>query len=206
MADFIEGFEEPCQAELELCTEGCAYKGVLRLSGGYAATTLGGRLAVVDLARARQLVLYNRYMMLLDGGNSVSQSLLFPERMVLSCDDVEMLRENENYFADFGFEYTITDSNSVEFSALPADLPLSELEDVLYDMLDSLREGVDMSRARRRERLALILSRTRGTKELSEAEIEALLVSLAESGSTITPDGRVVVRVLDGVEVKNMLL
>ncbi len=206
MADFIEGFEEPRQAELELCTEGCAYKGVLRLSGGYAATTLGGRLAVVNLARARQLVLYNRYMMLLDGGNSVSQSLLFPERMVLSCDDVEMLRENENYFADFGFEYTITDPNSVEFSALPADLPMAQLEDVVYDMLDSLRDGVDLSRARRRERLALILSRTSGVKELSQEEIEALLVSLSDVKSTITPDGRVVVRVLDVAELKTMLL
>lgn len=206
MSDYIEGEREVLQGELELCDKSCEYKGVLALAGGYVATTLGGRLAIVDLARARQLVLYNRYMTLIDGGSSVSQTLLFAERLVLSCDDVELLGANADYFADFGFEYTITDSNSVEFSALPADLPLSELEDVLYDMLDSLREGVDMSRARRRERLALILSRTRGTKELSEAEIEALLVSLAESGSTITPDGRVVVRVLDGVEVKNMLL
>ncbi len=206
MADFIESFEEPRQGELELSAESGAYKGVLLIGGGYAATTLGGRLAVVDLARARQLVLYNRYMMLLEGGNSVSQSLLFPERMVLSCDDVEMLRESENYFADFGFEYTITDTNSVEFSALPADLPMAQLEDVVYDMLDSLRDGVDLSRTRRRERLALILSRTSGVKELSEEEVKALLVSLSETKSTITPDGRVVVRVLDGAEVKKMLL
>ena len=161
---------------------------------------------MVDLARARQTVLYNRYMMLLDGGNSVSQSLLFPERMVLSCDDVEMLRDNESYFADFGFEYTIADSNSVEFSALPADLPMAELEDVVYDMLDSLRDGVELSRTRRRERLALILSRTSGVKELSKEEVEALLVALSEIKSTITPDGRVVVRVLDALEVKNLLL
>lgn len=206
MADFIEGFEEPQQGELELSAESGEYKGVLLIGGSYAATTLGGRLAVVDLSRARQLVLYNRYMMLLEGGNSVSQSLLFPERMVLSRDDVEMLRESENYFADFGFEYTITDTNSVEFSALPADLPMAQLEDVVYDMLDSLRDGVDLSRTRRRERLALILSRTNGVKELSEEEVKALLVSLSETKSTITPDGRVVVRVLDGAEVKRMLL
>ena len=206
IADFIEGFEEPTQGRLELPAESGEYRGALLIGGGYVATTLGGRLAIVDLARARQTVLYNRYMMLLDGGNSVSQSLLFPERMVLSCDDVEMLRENENYFADFGFEYTITDPNSVEFSALPADLPMAELEDVVYDMLDSLRDGVELSRTRRRERLALILSRTSGVKELSQEEVEALLVALSETKSTITPDGRVVVRVLDGAEVKKMLL
>ncbi len=206
IADFIEGFEEPAQGRLELDEAECRYEGAMVLGGGYAATTLGGRLAVVDLARARQTVLYHRYMMLIDGGNSVSQSLLFPERMVLSCDDVEMLSENGEYFADFGFEYTIADPNSVEFSALPADLPMAQLEDVVYDMLDSLRDGVELNRTRRRERLALILSRTSGVKELSQAEVEALLQSLAECGSTITPDGRVVVRVLDTAELKNILL
>ena len=206
MTDFISGFEEPSQGELSLEVESGGFKGALSLAGGYAATTIGGRLAVVDLARARQLLLYNRYMMLLEGGSSVSQSLLFPERMVLSCDDVEVLTENENYFTDLGFEYDVADSNSVEFRALPADLPLSEMEDVVYDMLDSLRDGVDLSRERRRERLALILSRTSGTKELSESELEALLESLSEAQSTITPDGRVVVRVLDSAEIKNLLL
>ena len=206
MTDFISGFEEPSQGELSLEVESGGFKGALSLAGGYAATTIGGRLAIVDLARARQLLLYNRYMMLLEGGSSVSQSLLFPERMVLSCDDVEVLTENENYFADLGFEYDVADSNSVEFRALPADLPLSEMEDVVYDMLDSLRDGVDLSRERRRERLALILSRTSGTKELSESELEALLESLSEAQSTITPDGRVVVRVLDSAEIKNLLL
>ena len=206
MTDFIGGFEEPSQGELSLEVEEGGFKGAMSLSGGYVATTLGGRLAIVDVARARQLLLYNRYMMLLEGGSSVSQSLLFPERMVLSCDDVEVLMENENYFADLGFEYDVTDSNSVEFRSLPADLPLAELEDVVYDMLDSLRDGVDLSRERRRERLALILSRTSGTKELSESELEALLESLNEAKSTITPDGRVVVRVLDSAEIKNMLL
>lgn len=206
MSDFIEGHRDVTQGAFALGAEGCDYRGVLALAGGYVATSLGGRLAIVDVARARQLVLYKRYISLLDGGSSVSQTLLFPERLVLSCDDVELLDANADYFADFGFEYSVTDSNSVEFGALPADLPLAELEDVLYDMLDSLREGVDMTRARRRERLALILSRTRGTKELSEQELVALLESLAECGSTITPDGRVVVRVLESAELKNMLL
>lgn len=206
MTDFVGEFDEPAQGELNLGVEQSGYKGVLLLSGGYAATTFGGRLALVDLARARQLMLYNRYMTLLEGGSSVSQTLLFAERMVLSCDDVEVLTDNENYFADLGFEYDVLDSNSVEFKALPADLPIAELEDVLYDMLDSLRDGVDLSCARRRERLALILSRTSGVKSLSEGEVEALLEWLGEAKTTITPDGRVVVRVLDGAEVKNLLL
>lgn len=203
IAEFIENGEEVVERPLDIEVEADGFKGAVALAGGYAATSLGGKLALVDLARAREVLLYNRYMMMLGSGNSVSQTLLFPERMVFSQDDVEMLTENYDYFADFGFDYKVLDSNTVEMMALPADLPHAELEDMLYDMLDSLRDGTDLSRQRRRERLAQILSRTRGVKKLSQGELEAVLESLDGCRKdSLTPDGRAVVRVVDLAEIK----
>lgn len=205
IADFIENGEPTQERPLALDMEAEVFKGAVALSGGYAATSLGGRLAIVDLARAREVLLYKRYMMMLGSGNSVSQTLLFPERMVLSQDDVEMLSENYDYFAAFGFEFTVVDSNSVDMSALPADLPHAELEDTLYDMLDSLRDGVDLSQQRRKERLAQILSRTRGVKTLTQGELEAVLESLEGCHKdSLTPDGRAVVTVLDVADLKSL--
>lgn len=203
IADFIENGEPTVERPLKLEMEADVFKGAVALSGGYAATSLGGRLAIVDLARAREVLLYKRYMMMLGSGNSVSQTLLFPERMVLSQDDVTTLSENYDYFAVFGFDFTVVDGNSVDLLALPADLPHAELEDTLYDMLDSLRDGVDLSSQRRKERLAQILSRTRGVKSLTQGELEAVLESLEGcKEDSLTPDGRAVVRVLDVAEVK----
>ncbi len=203
IADFIENGEPTVERPLKLEMEADVFKGAVALSGGYAATSLGGRLAIVDLARAREVLLYKRYMMMLGSGNSVSQTLLFPERMVLSQDDVTTLSENYDYFAAFGFDFSVVDGNSVDLLALPADLPHAELEDTLYDMLDSLRDGVDLSSQRRKERLAQILSRTRGVKSLSQGELEAVLESLEGcKEDSLTPDGRAVVRVLDVAEVK----
>ena len=202
--DFVEGDGgDAMQGELELGGGEEFFSGALSLSGGFAVTTLGGRLAIVDLARAREALLYERYMMMLGSGNTMSQTLLFPERMVFSHDDVEMLRENYAYFATFGFDYTIADSNTVDFSALPAELEHSEMEDTLYDMLDSLRDGVELSELKRKERLAEILSRTRGVKNLSQGEVEAVVDSLAGGQKcSLTPDGRAVVRVLTPQEVR----
>ncbi len=203
IADFIENGEPTVERPLKLEMEADVFKGAVALSGGYAATSLGGRLAIVDLARAREVLLYKRYMMMLGSGNSVSQTLLFPERMVLSHDDVATLSENYDYFAAFGFDFSVVDGNSVDLLALPADLPHAEMEDTLYDMLDSLRDGVDLSSQRRKERLAQILSRTRGIKSLSQGELEAVLESLEGcKEDSLTPDGRAVVRVLDVAEVK----
>ncbi len=211
LANFIEyGSEqqpEDMDVELELgCEVDGGYKGALQFMGGYAATTIGDNLAIIDLARARELVLYERYMLMLGSGSSVSQTLLFPERMVFSMDDVEMLTANYDYFAAFGFDFKALDSNSVEFSALPVEVELSQLEDVVYDMLDSLRDGVGMSEERRRERLAEMLSRTRTTRRLQQAEVEQLIAQLGEcGGKSLTPDGRVVVRVIGTADLKRLI-
>lgn len=204
--EFIERGEGVVEQELELEQRPEVFKGVLPIAGGYVATTLGGKLAIVDLARAREVLLYNRYMMMLGCGSSVSQSLMFPERMVFSQDDVQTLAENYDYFTSFGFDFSVVDSNSVDFVAFPSEVDHSAVEDIIYDMLDALRDGVDVSERARKERLARILSRTRGVKPLTTGEMEAVLESLEGcQGMSLTPDGRAVVRVLDLTEIKAMV-
>lgn len=204
--EFIERGEGVVEQELELEQRPEVFKGVLPIAGGYVATTLGGKLAIVDLARAREVLLYNRYMMMLGCGSSVSQSLMFPERKVFSQDDVQTLAENYDYFTSFGFDFSVVDSNSVDFVAFPSEVDHSAVEDIIYDMLDALRDGVDVGERARKERLARILSRTRGVKPLTTGEMEAVLESLEGcQGMSLTPDGRAVVRVLDLTEIKAMV-
>lgn len=206
IADFIERGESVVERELELECRPEVFKGALPLAGGYAATTLGGKLAIVDLARAREVLLYNRYMMMVGNGSSVSQSLMFPERMVFSQDDVQTLGENYDYFSAFGFDFSVVDGNSVDFVAFPADVERSSVEDIIYDMLDALRDGVALSELKRKERLAEILSRTRGVKPLTQGELEAVLESLEGCQTmSLTPDGRAVVKVVEPCEIKSML-
>jgi len=189
--------------ELDLGVDADGFKGAIPLAGGYAATSLGGRLAVVDLARARELLLFRRYMMMLRSGNSVSQALLFPERMVFSADDVALLGESYDRFTSFGFDYSIIDDNTVDILAVPSDLGMDSLSEVIYDMIDTLREGTGVPEQERKERLAAILSRSSGCKQLSAGELEAVLESLqgCRDGGT-TRDGRAVVRLVEPSEIK----
>lgn len=204
--EFIEGDSaEVNQGELELEMGSEGFVGAVQLGGGYVATSLGGRLAVVNLARATEVVRYRHYMTMLANGNSMGQTLLFPERLVLSADDVELLGENYDNFVAFGFDYTIQDANTVEFSTLPADVSLEMLEEVVYDMIDTFRDGVDLSEKRRRENAAMLLSRTRSLKALSQAEVEALLADLRGCADcSLTPDGRPVVKVFEEGEVRSL--
>lgn len=205
--EFIEGGgDTSAQGELELEIESQGFVGALPLAGGYVATSIGGRLAVVSVARASEVVRYRHYMAMLSNGNSMGQTLLFPERLVLSADDVELLGENYDNFVAFGFDYTIQDANTVEFSTLPADVSLEELEEVVYDMIDSFKDNSGLSQQRRRESAARLLARTRTHKRLSQPELEALLADLNGCADcSLTPDGRAVVKLFGEGEMREML-
>ena len=206
--EFIEGGEavsEESQQELALDQTADYFRGAVPLVGGYVATSLGGRLAIVDLARAREVLMFRRYISMLKGDVSVGQALLFPERMVLSADDVELMRAQSDKFAAFGFEFAVVDQNTVEFCSLPADIDRGAVEDLVYDMLDSLRDGLGLSDKVRKERLAAILSKSCGVKRLSEGEVEAVLDSLEGcKDCSLTYDGRPVVRLIEPNEIKTM--
>ena len=208
--EFIEGgeaVEEAAEQELGLNHSADYFKGAVTLAGGYVATSLGGRLAIVDLARAREVLLFRRYMAMIGSGASVGQALLFAERMVLSADDVELMSLQRDKFVAFGFDFAVVDSNTVEFTSLPADVERSAIEDVVYDMLDSLRDGIGVSERQRKERLAAILSRNRGVKALSEGEVEAVLDSLEGCREcSLTYDGRPVVRLVEPADIKALFL
>lgn len=205
--EFIEGGgDTSAQGELELEIESQGFVGALPLAGGYVATSIGGRLAVVNVARASEVVRYRHYMAMLSEGNSLGQTLLFPERLVLSADDVELLGENYDNFVAFGFDYTIQDANTVEFSTLPADVNIEELEEVVYDMIDSFKDNSGLSQQRRRESAARLLARTRTHKRLSQTELEALLADLNGCADcSLTPDGRAVVKLFGEGEIREML-
>ena len=204
--EFIEGGgDTSAQGELELEIESQGFVGALPLAGGYVATSIGGRLAVVNVARASEVVRYRHYMAMLSNGNSMGQTLLFPERLVLSADDVELLGENYDNFVAFGFDYTIQDANTVEFSTLPADVNIEELEEVVYDMIDSFKDNSGLSQQRHRESAARLLARTRTHKRLSQTELEALLADLNGCADcSLTPDGRAVVKLFGEGEMKEM--
>lgn len=198
-------FIESGDGEQPALFEDKGFKGMLPLAGGYVATTLRGELAIINLARAREAILYKRYLQMLSTDCSVSQTLLFPERVVLSSDDVTLAGEHFDDLSRFGFEFTAVDENTLEFTALPADVGVADLSEILYDLIDRLRDDVALSSQERRERMAAMLARRGEMKELSEGEQLAILETMeGGEGYSFTPDGRAVVKIVGRDELKTM--
>lgn len=101
--EFIPSAGEPVQQRLMDDPVAC-FSGVTVLGNGYASALYGGKWVVVDLRRARERVLYDNYLLLLTNGSSVSQQLLFPERLAFSENEYALLEENAVDFAALGFD------------------------------------------------------------------------------------------------------
>lgn len=194
--EFIEGEEGDHPALIEDDGKDSRFRGALPLAGGYLATSLRGKLVVIDLRRAKEALLYDRYITMLGNETSVSQRLLFPESMAFSNDDASLLKENHADFAALGFEYSVRKDGRVEILGIPADFRMDEIQSLIYDMIDCIREETARPEDIRRRHLAAIMSRSgsgRLSKSYTEGEIEAILELLGSGGHyNYTPDGRAV--------------
>lgn len=204
--EFIEGADGEQDLPFEASdTEG--FGKPIPLAGGYVAASRGGELVIVDLRRAREAILFDRYKMMLGNESSVTQRLMFPERMVFSADDAALLIDRYGDFAALGFEYVKIDANSIEVTGIPADFAVGDVQDLMYDIIDALREET-LPAEQRTERLAFILARDgahQAPTRYSEGEITAIMEALTAAGAYgYTFEGLPVMVRLEASEIRKM--
>ena len=140
---------------------------------------------VVDVRRARERILYEDYLKMLGSGSSVSQQLLFPERLVLSDSEYALLEENAVEFASLGFDLDFQGDCAVEVKGTPADMPADSVDQLLYELLQAFSTPVSLADVRR-EKIAAVMARgaaKQTARLMSRDEAAALLARLAASGN-----------------------
>lgn len=205
--EYIEG-EEAVQSELDI--EGISEaQEVLRLGQRYFAASFGGMLVVVDRRRAWEAVLYDRYISMLRNESSVTQQLLFPRLLTLSSDDIALLKENMADFKAFGLDITLPDEHTASVSGVPADLTDVPAEEMIYDLIDAVRDGVQNAKVLKKERVAAAMASI-GARARGAAPAQEELVSLLEQLSacadySYTPSGLAVMTAFTEEEIKKRL-
>lgn len=168
------------------------FRHVTPVAPGYAVAMLGGGLVVVDLKRAQERLLYEYYLLMLSNGSAVSEQLLFPERLVLSHDEYELLGQYAAEFAAVGFEIERLGDGAIDVKGTPADMPSDTIDELIYQLLQTFAHvsAADL----RRERIAAELARS-GARPMgrcvSQEEAARLLAQLQEAGDRcFAPTGK----------------
>ena len=169
---------------------------------------MGHRLVVVDLRRAKERILYENFILLLNGTSSVSQQLLFPERLVLSNDEYSLLEENAAEFAALGFDFELEGNGAISVKGIPAGTGDDSIDELIFELLKVFETPVTAAEVRR-EKIAAAMSRngaSRTPKNISNEEVALLLQQLAEcDGFAFSPSGKAVMAEITPDEIRNKL-
>ena len=172
----------------------------------YASLMVGGVLAAIDLTRARERILYDRYLATLDGGKSASQQLLFPQSLTLSEAEYSLLEEWMVDFAALGFNITMHAGGVIDVSGIPSELNAESVDTTIYQLLQTLALPHEVE-TMRREQMALPLAQSgaAGRVQYSQAEAEAIAEQLIECKEHIySPTGKTIMTfiTLDDIQQK----
>lgn len=168
--------------------------------GQYIITPVKSGLMLIDQHRAHVRILYDRFMARFADKPSVTQRLLFPQRLTLPPSEAVAFEKMMQDLQSVGFEVSSLGGGDFSVLGTPAGtegLDASELlQDILQETLDGKSDAADSIR----HRIALTLARRAAMpvgEYLSGVEMSALVDQLFSTGTpNFTPDGQTVLVIL----------
>ncbi|MEG0808209.1 MAG: DNA mismatch repair endonuclease MutL [Alistipes sp.] len=205
--DFIPSMAEVEQQRLAV-TPRPQFSGAMPLCGDYIAAVLDGRFMVVDVRRARERTLYDDYLRMLGHGSSVCQQLLFPERLVLSRDEYDLLEENAVEFAALGFDIDFQGDGTIDVKGTPADLPADTVDNLLFELLQAFATPVSLADVRR-EKIASVMARS-GAKAAPHnftcEQAQLFLNQLLDTDNfSFSPSGKAIMTEITPEDIRGLL-
>jgi len=181
---------------------------IFQLDNRYIVSVMDKELVIIDIKRAHERILYEGYLNAGRGGGSeVAQRLLFPEPIMISKADIDLLLGAADVLKLFGLDIAKSESGGLEVLAVPSGLA-EKLQDCIDSVLEALHDGTWTDVDGRRERFARVWAEAGSVNKkvrLSKEEMVDIVERLFECESPgIDARGRSVFTNLtvDNIETK----
>ncbi len=169
----------------------------LRVLGVYRSLYLVAEgshgLVLIDQHAAHERILFEKLLAAAKAKDGVTQPLLLPVTVEFGPADSEFLKNNLDTFAKLGFELEDFGGNAIIVTGIPAHFPQENVEGMLRDVLDELRDGPGVTRRPDEIRIAQAACKhaVKAEDPLTGEEIKSLLAELAGTEMPYTcPHGR----------------
>ena len=168
--------------------------------GQYIITPVKSGLMLIDQHRAHVRILYDRFMARFADKPSVTQRLLFPQRLTLPPSEAVAFEKIMQDLQSVGFEVSSLGGGDFSVLGTPAGTEGLDASELLQDILQETLDGKSDAADGIRHRIALTLARRAAMpvgEYLSGAEMSALVDQLFSTGTpNFTPDGQTVLVIL----------
>ncbi len=184
---------------------------LLVLKGKYILTTVKSGLMLIDIARAKERIFYERYMQTITVSNQPIQEQMFPETINLDHNSYRLVMEHQEFIKTLGFDIRSFGENCVVVYGTPATFAESNLvvTECVDTILAALQEiGKDFGQELK-EKIALDMVRKSGINTpsiIGNAQAQALIDSLfACKEPNRTPQGNPVMAIITMEELAKKL-
>ena len=168
--------------------------------GQYIITPVKSGLMLIDQHRAHVRILYDRFMARFADKPSVTQRLLFPQRLTLPPSEAVAFEKMMQDLQSVGFEVSSLGGGDFSVLGTPAGTEGLDASELLQDILQETLDGKSDAADGIRHHIALTLARRAAMpvgEYLSGAEMSALVDQLFSTGTpNFTPDGQTVLVIL----------
>ncbi len=176
----------------------------------YIATSVKGGLLLVNIRRACERVLYERFLKALSGGEHVSQSALFPVQVDVGVDNRLIFDEHAELLRSLGFDIAPFGNDTIVVNGMPEGFQVDQssveaaMADVLIALTDNHTALPGMMESSMAEKFAK-MGAAEGKPVESPVEARTLLDSLfACTNSEYTSSGRKIMTVMSPDDIDKL--
>ena len=98
-------------------------------------------LLVIDVAAAREKILYQRFINQLSSSEVITQQSLFPQTITFSSGDYELVKEITPEIRNLGFDIQEFGPNSYVIQGIPPDVEAVKVKDILESMIEQFKHN-----------------------------------------------------------------
>jgi DNA mismatch repair protein MutL len=199
-------FEEPeivTQQELALeqTTDDIQF---LNIGSGKCVVTLPEGIAIIDLRRAHQHLIYNRTIDSICSNKATIQRQILTEPIQVTHNQYEALKEINSELIDAGFDIEFGDDHNVNVLGVPAELDPNDICNLLNDMLDNAELLDKIPVLARHELIAHTISKNAVSRDAAYTNAECRFIIseiLSLKERFYTTDGLQIMWIISNTEI-----
>ena len=156
---------------------------ILQVKGKYIITPVKSGLLLIDIQRANERILFERYLNAIQTGNPAIQENLYPQTVDMDHTSYTLLMDNQQLLKSLGFDIRPFGTDCVVIYGLPSVLAENGMDtnEVIDNLLANLQsDGSDLS-AEMKEKMALDMVKASGVRyggNISHMQAQTIVDSL----------------------------
>ena len=152
-----------------------------QLQKKYIVSTIKSGLIIIDQRKAHQRILYEQFLTNITILKGNSQQLLFPLSIIMSLQELELLKELKVQLEHTGFVFDKFTKETVIFSGIPTNVQEGKVPSLLDDLVNDLQQDFPQSSFSQNDSIAKSMANSLAIKTgtyLTQIEIDNMVNAL----------------------------